>query len=138
MELTAVVLGCESDEDRFSAARNLLDFGFDGYERVTPHPDIAELTEIPVEGGIKGGADTRFTDVPELILPKGSGGRIKYHYSRAGKISAPVEKGQILGFVTMEIGGEVIGNAKIVAAEAVPELDFARCVSYLLKEFFSF
>ena len=138
MELTAVVLGCSSDGDRFDAVRNLLDFGFDGYERVTPRPDVAELLEIPVEGGIKTGADTRFSEVPELILPKGSGAKIKYHYSRTESIEAPVAKGQVLGFVTMEIGGDVIGNAKIIAAEEVPRLDLARCFGYILNAFFSF
>ncbi len=138
MELTAVVLGCATDEDRFAAARNLLDFGFDGYERVTPRPDVSELLEVPVEGGIKDGADTRFTDVPELILPKGSGAKIRYHYSRTPTIEAPVEKGQLLGFVTIEIDGEVIGNAKITAAESVPRLDIAKCLDYMLKALFSF
>ncbi|MBO6229229.1 MAG: D-alanyl-D-alanine carboxypeptidase [Ruminiclostridium sp.] len=138
MELTAVVLGCSSDSDRFDAARNLLDFGFDGYERVTPRPDVAELTAIPVKGGIKTDADTRFTGVSELILPKGSGAKIRYHYSRAESIEAPVEKGQVLGFVTMEIDGDVIGNAKIVSAEEVPELDLGRCLGYVFGALISF
>lgn len=138
MELTAVVLGCDTDEDRFAAAKSLLDYGFDNYERVTPRPDVAELTEIPVEGGVKGGADTRFSEIPEMILEKGSGSRIKYHYSRAESIAAPVEKGQVLGYVTMTVDDEVIGNAKIVAAESVAELDFAKCLEYLLKAFFTF
>lgn len=138
MELTAVVLGCGSDSDRFDAAENLLDFGFDGYERVTPRPDVAELIEVPVEGGIKEGADVRFSDVPELILPKGSGARIKYHYSRTEAVEAPVEKGQILGYVTMEIDGDVIGNAKIIAAESVPRLDLAKCFEYMIRALFAF
>lgn len=138
MELTAVVLGCSSDSDRFDAAKSLLDLGFDGYERVTPRPDVSELLEIPVEGGIKTGADTRFSDVPELILPKGSGAKIKYHYSRTASTAAPVAKGQVLGFVTMEIDGDVIGNAKIIAAEEVPRLDFGRCLGYVLKALFTF
>ena len=138
MELTAVVLGCANDSDRFDAAKSLLDLGFNGYERVTPRPDVSELLEVPVEGGIKTGADTRFSDVPELILPKGSGAKIKYHYSRTESIEAPVEKGQLLGFVTMEIDGDVIGNARIIAAEDVPALDFGRCLGYILKALFSF
>ena len=138
MELAAVVLGCDSDSDRFDAARNLLDLGFDGYERVTPRPDVAELIPVPVERGIKRDADTRFTDVPELILPKGSGAKIKYHYSRTPSIEAPVEKGQLLGFVTMEIDGGVIGNARIVSAESVPELDMARCFEYILRSLLTF
>ena len=70
MELTAVVLGCESDSDRFDAVRSLLDLGFDNYERVIPRPDVSELLEVPVERGIKSGCDTRFAGVQELILEK--------------------------------------------------------------------
>ena len=138
MELTAVVLGCETDSDRFEAARNLLDLGFENYERVVPRPDVSELLEVPVERGIKRGVDTRFAGVQELILEKGSGALIKYHYSRTAAVEAPVEKGQVLGYVTMSIGGEVIGNAKIIAAESVPKLDLARCFDYMIKAFFSY
>ncbi|MBQ3842714.1 MAG: D-alanyl-D-alanine carboxypeptidase [Ruminiclostridium sp.] len=138
MELTAVVLGCETDGDRFDAVKNLLDLGFDNYERVVPRPDVSELQEVPVERGIKSGVDTRFAGVRELILEKGSGALIKYHYSRTSAVEAPVEKGQVLGYVTMTIGDEVIGNAKIIAAESIPRLDFARCFDYLIKAFFSY
>ncbi len=138
MELVAVVLGCSNDSDRFDAAEALLDYGFDNFERVTPRPDVAELVEVPVENGVKSGVDTRFADIPEMILEKGSGSRIKYHYSRTEAISAPVEKGQTLGYVTMTVDDEVIGNAKIIAAESVDRLDFFRCLLYVLKAFFSF
>lgn len=136
MELTAVVLGCATDEDRFTAAKNLLDLGFGNYERVTPRPDVSELTEIPVEGGVKTGADTRFSEIPEMILEKGSGSRIKYHYSRTASIAAPVKKGQVLGYVTMTVDDEVIGTGKIVAAESVDRLDFGKCLTYILEAFF--
>jgi hypothetical protein len=38
----------------------------------------------------------------------------------------------------MEIDGDVIGNAKIIAAEEVPRLDLGRCFGYVLRAFFSF
>ena len=103
-----------------------------------PRPDVSELLEVPVERGIKRGVDTRFAGVQELILEKGNGALIKYHYSRTAAVEAPVEKGQVLGYVTMSIGGEVIGNAKITAAESVPRLDLARCFDYMIKAFFSY
>ena len=137
MGLAAVVLGCDTDSDRFEAARELLDYGFDNFERATPRPDVSELTEIPVEGGVKSGVDTRFSQIPEMVLEKGSGSRIKYHYSRAPSIEAPVRKGQTLGYVTMTIDDEIIGNAKIIAAESVERLDFGKCLGYLLKALFS-
>ncbi|MBP3856061.1 MAG: hypothetical protein IK990_10685 [Ruminiclostridium sp.] len=46
-----------------------------------------------------------------------------------------MQKGQHLGLVTTETGGEAIGNAKITAAESAPRPDFGRCIDYLLKAF---
>ena len=137
MGLVAVVLGCDSDSDRFDAAEALLDHGFDNFERITPRPDVSELVEVPVEGGIKSGVDTRFSQIPEMVMQKGSSSRIKYHYSRTPSVSAPVKKGQTLGFVTMTIDDEVIGTAKIIAAETVEELDFLKCLEYLIKALFT-
>ena len=138
MELCGVVLGCPDDVTRFSAAEALLDYGFEGYESVMPHPDVSELLEVPVKKGVKKTADTRFSAVSEVILPKGSEGKIEYHYSRTPEIAAPVEKGQVLGFVTMTVDDEVIGTAKIIAAEEVEELNYQKSLSSLLEELFRF
>ena len=138
MELAAVVLGCSDDDDRFSAAKALLDYGFNGYEKTTPHPDISELLEIPVENGVKSGADTRFSGVSPIILPKGGASRLKYHYSRTEKVSAPVAKGQTMGFVTVTLDDEVIGTIKIIAAEEVEQLSFWKCAGYMFEALFRF
>lgn len=138
LELCAVVLGCPDDDTRFSAAESLLDYGFEGYESVTPHPDVSELLEVPVKKGVKKTADTRFSAVSEVILPKGSESKIEYHYSRTPEIAAPVEKGQVLGFVTMTVDDEVIGTAKIIAAEEVAELNFETSLASLLEALFTF
>ena len=138
MELAAVVLGCSDDDDRFSAAKSLLDYGFNGYEKATPHPDVSELLEIPVENGVKSGADTRFSGVSPIILPKGGASRLKYHYSRTEKVSAPVSKGQTMGFVTVTLDDEVIGTIKIIAAEDVERLSFEKCAGYMFEALFTF
>lgn len=138
MELIGVVLGCESDEGRFSEAESLLDYGFSDFERITLRPDTAELLEVKVDGGVKKTVDTRFSGTSDVILPKGSSSAIEYHYSRTEFVSAPVEQGQLLGFVTMTSGETVVGTARIVAAEAVEALDFKRCLKEIFKELFTF
>ncbi len=137
MELIGVILGCKSDENRFSEAESLLDYGFNDFETVTLRPDVSELLEVKVEGGTKKTVDTRFSGVTDVILPKGSASLIEYHYSRTDSVSAPVEKGQLLGFVTMTSGETVVGTAKIVAAEEVEKLDFRRCAEELIKRLFT-
>lgn len=138
MELCAVVMGCASDSNRFDAAESLLDYGFKNFEKITPHPDVSELLEIPVKNGVKSGADTRYTGIAPIILPKGTGQLLEYHYSRSPAVEAPVAKGQTLGFVTMTAGDDIIGTAKIIAAEEVEALDFGKCMEFLFSEFFRF
>lgn len=138
MELVAVVLGCNTTEDRFDSAENLLDYGFENFEKITPRPDVSELIEIPVENGEKDGVDTRFSEVCPIILPKGSKSLIKYDYSHTPKISAPVTVGQTLGYVTITLDGEAVGTAKIIAAETVEYMDFWKYCIYLIRAFFRF
>jgi len=138
MELIGVVLGCETDEGRFNDAEALLDYGFGSFERVVLRPDTSELLEIKVEGGTKKTVDTRFSGISDVILPKGTAHEIEYHYSRTEAVSAPVEKGMVLGFVTMMAGDNIVGTAKIVAAESIELLDFGRCVEEIVKRLFIF
>ena len=138
MSLITVVLGCRDDESRFSQASELLDSGFDGFEKVVLRPDTSELLEVSVDGGVKKTVDTRFSGVSDVVLEKGAATDIDFHYSRTGKISAPVKQGQVLGFVTMLSGDEIIGSAKIVAAEEVEALDFGRCLSEIFSSLFTF
>lgn len=138
MELIGVVLGCESDEKRFSEAEALMDYGFGGFERIRISPDTSELLEIPVSGGVKKTVDTRFSGTGEIILQKGSSSLLKYSYSRAESVAAPVEKGQLLGYVNVTSGETVVATAKIIAAEEVEELDYKRCIKELLERIFSF
>lgn len=138
MSLIAVVLGCKDDEQRFTEAEKLLDTGFDGFEKVILRPDTSELVEVAVDGGVKKTVDTRFSGVSDVVLEKGTATEIDFHYSRTEKISAPVEQGQTLGFVTMLSGDKIIGSAKIVAAEEVEALDYGKCLSEIFDMLFTF
>ena len=138
MSLIAVVLGCENDESRFSEAENLLDYGFNEFEKAELRPDTSELKEVTVKGGVKKTVDTRFSGTSDAVLPKGTASQIEYRYSCTEAVSAPVEKGQVLGFVTMLSGDSVIGTTKIVAAEEVEALDFGKCLSEIFGALFTF
>ena len=138
MSLIAVVLGCENDESRFSEAENLLDYGFNEFEKAILRPDTRELKEIKVEGGVKKTVDTRFSGISNAVLSKDTVSDIEFRYSRTETVSAPVEKGQVLGFVTMLSGDNIIGTAKIVAAEEVEALNFGRCLAEIFNSLFTF
>ena len=50
--LIAVILGCETTDERFGGARKMLDYGFANYTIYTPEIDTTALTPVPVLRGL--------------------------------------------------------------------------------------
>ena len=72
MNLVAVVLGCETSDDRFNSAVNLLDFGFANYELVNPDIDVTKITEVRIKNGKEKRILPAFNET-EKILEAGIG-----------------------------------------------------------------
>jgi D-alanyl-D-alanine carboxypeptidase (penicillin-binding protein 5/6) len=51
----------------------------------------------------------------------------------AANVEAPVEKGQVLGSVTLKLGEEELGKFNLTAAEAVGRLTFGQAFLRLLR-----
>ena len=119
--LIAVVMGCETSPLRNEACKQLLDYGFANYAAVTP--------EIPLEPvAVKLGKVSEITPVPEnlqeILVEKGKKGSVTGSVTLEENIAAPVEKGQILGTVTVKAGDEVLAEMNLIAPEAVPRLSW--------------
>ncbi len=135
MRLVAVVLGCKEDDDRFDAAEELLDYGFEGFEKFQPESDPAKLVPIPVTRGTLTEVEPEIKHRGEsCVIKKGSAGAVEYEYTFVEKLEAPVEKGQFLGEYLVTLNGEEVFRSEIVAAEEVPRMDFWRCLFLILTE----
>ena len=103
IDLIAVIMGAPDFKVRFSEARSLLEYGF-------------ALTRLYVD---------------ENKEPLGADfSQIQKNYLYADNVTAPVEKGAEVGYISYSLGGVELGRTPIVASEAVEKAYF---IDYLKK-----
>lgn len=133
MELIAVIMKGETADSRNADAKALLNYGFSTYALVDVKPD-ENLAPIPVAMGT---ADTVQPELGEqgghLLLPKNQVGDLQQSVVVAESLTAPVEKGQKLGELTVSDGTKALVTIPITAAEAVPRLSWSEMYAQLLR-----
>lgn len=135
MRLVAVALGCEDDDARFSAAEELLDYGFGSFEKYTPEYDPAALVPIKVERGTADFVEPRIARTGETcVIKKGKAAAVKSEYTFVEKLEAPVKKGQFVGEYLVTLDGEEVFRSEIVAADDVKRMDFFKFLALILTE----
>ena len=122
--LIAVVMGSENSSDRFETAKALLNWGFSNYTTVTPVIDPKMIPAVNVINGVTEQITPSVPQAESVLIPKGKENEIKQTIDLAVDVSAPVEKGQILGTVTFSVDGEKLGEYKLTAPETVKALNF--------------
>lgn len=138
MRLVSVVLGCEDDDERFSSAKELLDYGFDSFEKFTPETDLTKLKAIPITHGVYEEIKPMIKEQGvECVIKKGRAADVKYEYTFVEECEAPVKKGQFLGEYLVTLDGAEVFRSEIVSKEAVPRLNFLRCMQMIFREIFS-
>ncbi len=132
LELVAVVLGSPSSDERFSAARALLDYGFANYVRL-PLPAPQAAPTVPVTGGVAPQVAWMSKGPGAVVVRAADRQAVEQQVELAEDLQAPVELGQILGRVTVTAGGSPVCEYELVAAEAVEEMTFSRALGRLVE-----
>lgn len=136
MELVAVVLGAAEDEVRFSSAATLLDYGFSGFELYKAQFDYEQLSEIAVERGVAKSAAIKPVTIPQCLIEKGSSSKIEYHTEIAEMLTAPVNKGDVVGKISAVLEGKTLFTAEIAVTENIEELTFFKSFSLIIEQLF--
>ncbi len=133
MSLVAVVLGCATTQDRFSAAASLLDYGFSNWALASPALPLAELVPVKVEQGMQSSVATEAQELEGVVVPKGREGEVECRVSLEESVAAPVEQGQAVGRITYTLDGELLGETPVTAKSAVEELTFSSAFGRLFQ-----
>ena len=133
MQLIAVVLGAETSGDRFALAKQLLDYGFAGYELKTPDPELPEF--LPVTGGETDRVSLT-CEPPALLVKKGSRGEIHRELSLPESVEAPVVIGEVVGTVSFCDENGVIAVSDIRAGAGVKKIGFSFTFHRILTTLF--
>lgn len=124
MELIAVVLGAETDEGRFDIAKQLLDYGFDGFQLFSPTFEEERLTDIKVEKGVEKTIAIEAEKSLKCLIPKGKSSEVTYLYNIREKVKAPIKKGDQVGKIIVLLGDDTLFVAKVTAKSDCEELTF--------------
>ena len=119
--LIAVVMGCETSQERFSACKQLLDYGFAGYSLVSPQ---LEEGTVPVVLGTESTVRAVPGEPVKLLVDKAQANQVLVRTTLEESVTAPVSQGQRLGTLTVQVGEQVLAQVPLVAETAVPRLTF--------------
>ena len=137
LTLIAVVLGSPTSKDRFSGAQKLLDYGFANYSFCEVKAKTDEFAPITVKKGVVKSVMPEAAGVLPLLLSKGEESGITQSISMEQELTAPVKKGDIIGYVHVYLKDEEVGVIPITAASTVDRLTFFDCLKRLLKGLFT-
>lgn len=119
MRLITVVLGAPSGSERFDLAAKMFDYGFANYRL---YPVAQRGTKIkgtlPVEGGRPDGVSLILDGDLTLLVTKGSEQDVALVPELPERVEAPVELGDLIGYVRVEQGGRMLAKLPVVAASA--------------------
>ena len=121
MELVAVVMGCATSKERFSACKSLLDRGFAGYAVV--QPQLPEEMLVTVKLGKKAVVAAAGEKAP-ILVDKGQKNQVVTQYTLEEEVTAPISRGQRLGTATVKVGDQVIAQIPLLAQETVEKLGY--------------
>lgn len=132
MELVAVVLAGESSDDRFAGAKKLLDYGFANYSFRELSAELEETT-VKIQKGVKQSVNICCEEKVSILLPKKVKSEITRQTEWNKNITAPIKKGDVLGYVNVYNSDEQIGRLPITAAEDVKRLTIWVTLGYILS-----
>lgn len=132
LNLVAVVIGCETSDDRFNSASNLLDFGFANYQLIKPDIDASQITSVKIEKGIVKELKPQYSNNEKILVKKGEGD-ISYKYEVLDKITAPVCQGDKLGKITIYAGDNIIKEINLVSDENIAAASFSFIFKHMLN-----
>jgi len=128
--LIAVVMGCETSAQRFSACKALLDQGFANYALITP---AAPEAQVPVKMGTQTAVPAVPGEDTQLLIAKSQKGLVSTEITLEETVEAPVSQGQRLGTMTVTAGGQTLAQVPLVAQTSVPRLTFGQVFLKVLR-----
>lgn len=131
LELVAVIMSGDTSNDRFNGAKKLLDYGFANYEYTTikPQPDVSE---IPIKKGVQKSVKIKVEQDFGSLLKKNNAASITQQTKFNQNLTAPIQKGDVVGAVEFYLNDEVIGSVDVVAAEKVDKMSFWTAFLWIL------
>lgn len=134
LSLVSVVLGCSTGTSRFSDSAKLLDYGFANYKTEKLTLPEGCLTPVKVKKGMASEVPLTCRLSDSILLPKGSSENIKAEFVLEEELTAPIEKGAVVGKLTYLYSGATVDEYDIVTSESISSMTFASVYKLLWQK----
>ena len=124
MRLISVVMGSASEQSRASESQSLLSYGFRFFETLQLYRAGDPLTEARVWKGEADAVELGVADDLFVTIPRGRYDDLEARLNLQDTLTAPIEQGQRLGSVSIELDGEAIADLDLSALGPVREAGF--------------
>ncbi len=121
LHLIAVIMGAKTSAERNGIASKLLDFGFANYCSVAEKGQSCGT--VRVLGGMSDTVTVRYNDFSALENA-GARDKITKEIIIPDNVSAPIQKGDVIGKIVYKLDEKIIGENPIVAEEGIEKIDF--------------
>ena len=122
--LIVVVAGADRNSDRDRAARDLIDWGFTQFDHEMLFGAGVTIGIAKVQGGDTINLPLRARGPIHVSAPKGTSPDIKMRIRYDGPLKAPIEEGQQVAVLVLEVEGMPDSHIPLVAAEDVGRAGF--------------
>lgn len=136
LSLVAVIMAGETSTDRFEGAKKLLDYGFANYSFAKINPELKEK-ETALSNGETKTVKVKADGDLSLLMLKSSKNNISRKTEWVKNLTAPIKKGQTVGYVNIYNGEENIGRIPIKATQNVKKRGFGLSFSNIFKNMFA-
>jgi D-alanyl-D-alanine carboxypeptidase (penicillin-binding protein 5/6) len=135
MELIAVVMAAETSKERFSDAITMLNYGFGTCQLYQDTP-TAKLDPIPIKGGIEDELPCEYADDFVYLDTEGINlSNITKRVEVLESVTAPIEKGEVVGALIYELDGRELGRTDIISSISVEKASFADYFKKIFRKF---
>ncbi|MBC7750411.1 MAG: D-alanyl-D-alanine carboxypeptidase [Candidatus Saccharibacteria bacterium] len=137
MRLISAVFGTKSMNERAGQTRALLSYGFTNFETTALRPAAQSLATTPIWLGKTDTLNVGLTDAMKVTLPRGQSAQVQTSLSILPNLTAPIQKGQVVGKVIATLSGKTLAERPLVALEPIEEAGFFSRMMDHIKMFFS-
>lgn len=133
LRLIAVTLGHETEADRESATRALLDYGFRKYQSLELYPQGAVVGSLDCPNGNPRTVDVVLADDFHITVERGKEVDLITVLELEKDLPLPILEDQVVGTITAFYGDEVLGSNPLTVRQKVEKLTLPALVYRLVQ-----
>ena len=134
LSLIAVIMKAPTTKIRFAEAEKLLDYGFSNFQYSKFSNENNILKSISVQKGVKDSIDLAYETSVGALVKKGESKNVEQTINIPEIISAPINKGDVIGNIVYTIDGNEVAKVNIVANESVEKNNIINMINYVFKK----